>query len=76
VLILGQVVWESEIEVSMAVNNHSKFFGYVLWLFGFMGAHRFYFGRPVTGTIWFFTLGVLGVGWIIDLILIPSMDRD
>ncbi len=41
-----------------------------------MGAHRFYFGRPVTGTIWFFTLGLLGVGWIIDLILIPSMDRD
>ena len=34
--------------------------GYVLCIFGFMGAHRFYFGRPVTGTIWFFTLGLLG----------------
>jgi formate-dependent nitrite reductase membrane component NrfD len=29
----------------------------------------------VTGTIWFFTLGLLGIGWIIDLFLIPSMDR-
>ena len=29
---------------------------------------------PVTGTIWFFTLGLLGIGWLIDLFLIPSMD--
>lgn len=40
-----------------------------------MGAHRFYYGRPVTGTIWFFTLGLLGLGWIIDLFLIPSMSQ-
>lgn len=41
-----------------------------------MGAHRFYYGKPVTGTIWFFTLGLLGIGWLIDLFLIPSMDRE
>ena len=29
---------------------------------------------PITGTIWFFTLGLLGVGWLIDLFLIPRMD--
>ncbi len=29
----------------------------------------------MTGTIWFFTLGLLGIGWLIDLFLIPSMDR-
>ena len=57
-------------------DTHLKSMGYVLWLFGFTGAHRFYYGRPVTGTIWFFTLGLLGIGWIIDLFLIPSMDRD
>jgi TM2 domain-containing membrane protein YozV len=56
-------------------NTHSKLVGYILWLFGFTGAHRFYYGRPVSGTIWFFTLGLLGVGWLIDLFLIPSMDR-
>jgi TM2 domain-containing membrane protein YozV len=49
--------------------------GYILWLFGFTGAHRFYFGRPVTGTIWLFTGGLFLIGWIIDLFLIPSMDR-
>jgi len=57
-------------------DTHSKAIGYVTWLFGFMGMHRFYYGKPVTGTLWFFTLGLLGVGWIIDLFLIPSMDRD
>lgn len=55
--------------------SHSKLIGYLLWIFGFTGAHRFYYGKPVSGTLWFFTLGLLGIGWLIDLFLIPSMDR-
>ena len=54
---------------------HSTAIGYILWIFGFFGAHRFYFGKPISGTIWFFTLGLLFVGWIIDLLLIPGMRR-
>jgi TM2 domain-containing membrane protein YozV len=54
---------------------HNKLIGYILWIFGFMGAHRFYYGKPLTGTIWFFTLGLFLIGWIVDLFLIPSMDR-
>jgi TM2 domain-containing membrane protein YozV len=60
---------------TMQVKSHSKAVGYLLWIFGFTGAHRFYYGKPVTGTIWFLSLGLLGVGWVIDLFLIPSMDR-
>lgn len=56
-------------------NTHSIAIGYILWLFGFTGAHRFYFGKPVTGTIWFLTGGLLLIGWIIDVFLIPGMDR-
>lgn len=56
-------------------DTHSKTIGYLLWIFGFTGAHRFYYGKPVTGAIWFFTLGLLGIGWVIDAFLIPSMDR-
>jgi TM2 domain-containing membrane protein YozV len=41
-----------------------------------MGAHRFYYGKQITGVIWFFTLGLLFVGWIIDLFLIPAMARE
>jgi TM2 domain-containing membrane protein YozV len=44
-------------------------------VFGFLGAHRFYYGKPLSGTIYFFTLGLLFIGWIVDLFLIPSMDR-
>ncbi len=56
-------------------DTHSLLVGYLTWIFGFMGAHRFYYGRQITGTIWFFTLGLLFIGWIIDLFLIPSMER-
>ncbi|MBK1725128.1 NINE protein [Thiocystis violacea] len=56
-------------------DTHSTTMGYLLWIFGFLGAHRFYYGKPVTGTLWFLTLGLLFVGWIIDLFLIPSMER-
>ena len=56
-------------------NTHNKTIGYLLWIFGFTGAHRFYFGKPISGTIWFFTAGLLGIGWLIDLFLIPGMER-
>ena len=56
--------------------THSLLIGYLLWIFGFMGAHRFYYGKQISGAIWFFTLGLLFVGWIIDLFLIPAMERE
>ena len=56
-------------------DTHRKVIGYLLWIFGFTGAHRFYYGKPITGTIWFFTAGLFLIGWIVDLFLIPSMDR-
>lgn len=56
--------------------SHSIPLGYLLWCFGFLGAHRFYFGKPKTGTLWFCTFGLLGVGWLIDIFLIPNMERD
>jgi TM2 domain-containing membrane protein YozV len=58
-----------------ANDTHSKTVGYLLWIFGFTGAHRFYFGKPITGTIWLFTAGLFLIGWLVDLFLIPSMSR-
>ena len=57
-------------------NSHSMIVGYIVWVFGFIGSHRFYYGRPISGTIYFFTLGIFLIGWIIDLFLIPGMDRE
>jgi TM2 domain-containing membrane protein YozV len=59
----------------MPQNTHTPVIGYLLWLFGFTGAHRFYYGRPISGTIYFFTLGLFFIGWLVDLFLIPGMDR-
>ncbi len=56
-------------------NSHTVLIGYFLWIFGFLGAHRFYYGKQISGTIYFFTLGLLFIGWIVDLFLIPSMNR-
>ncbi len=56
-------------------DTHKKTIGYILWIFGFLGAHRFYYGKPISGTIYFFTCGLLFIGWIVDLFLIPGMDR-
>jgi TM2 domain-containing membrane protein YozV len=56
-------------------DTHRKSIGYILWLFGFTGSHRFYYGKPLIGTIYFFTFGLLLIGWIVDLFFIPAMDR-
>ena len=55
-------------------DTHSVLIGYLCWLVGFTGAHRFYFGKQISGTIWFLTAGLCGIGWLIDVFLIPSMD--
>jgi TM2 domain-containing membrane protein YozV len=56
--------------------SHTPVIGYILWVFGFLGAHRFYYGRPISGTLYFFTFGLFFIGWIVDLFLIPGMNRD
>ena len=53
--------------------THSLVMGYILWIFGFMGAHRFYYGRPISGAIYFCTLGLFFIGWIVDLFLMPGL---
>ena len=55
--------------------THSLVVGYVLWIFGFLGAHRFYFGKPISGTVYLLTFGLLGVGWLVDLFLMPGLER-
>jgi TM2 domain-containing membrane protein YozV len=69
-------------------SSHYRIVGYLLWLFGFTGAHRFYFGKrktafcmallslggliPILGYIPWF---MVGAWWLIDLFLIGKMDR-
>lgn len=60
-------------------DEYSPGVAFGLWLaclFGLAGIHRFYLGRPVTGVIWLFTWGLLGIGQLIDLVKLRDMVED
>lgn len=52
--------------------NHecvSKIFSIVIcWFLGAFGAHKFYEGKIGMGILYYFTGGLLGIGWVYDLI--------
>lgn len=53
------------------ISDKSKLVALLLCFFlGWLGIHRFYAGKIATGVIYFFTLGLFGIGWFIDLIMI------
>ena len=57
--------------------ERSILIAYILWFFfGVLGVHRFYCGRYITGIIWLLTGGLCGIGWVIDIFLIPFMVND
>jgi len=37
-------------------------------LFGWLGVHRFYEGKVITGLLYLCTLGFFGLGWIVDIV--------
>ena len=54
-------------------HHRSVLVAYLLWLFwGFFGAHKLYVGKPLVALLYFFTWGLLGVGWLIDLFTLPG----
>jgi hypothetical protein len=42
------------------------------WLTGLGGLHRFYVGKIGTGLLWLVTFGLLGIGQIVDMVLIAT----
>jgi TM2 domain-containing membrane protein YozV len=72
---------EDKILIESRVANERKSAGaaYFLWFFlGFISAHRFYLGKPVTAILqilsYFMLIGF--VWWILDFFLIPSIIDD
>ncbi len=53
---------------NLAVSPKSQGVLIILWFFGgVIGLHYFYAGRIGMGLLYFFTGGLFGIGWIIDL---------
>ena len=47
----------------------NKWVSFVLCLcLGYIGAHKFYEGNGAAGIFYLCTLGLFGIGWVIDLI--------
>lgn len=56
--------------------GRSLIVAYVLWfVWGLLGVHKFYLGRPVWGFVYILTGGLLGVGWLVDLFTLPWQVR-
>ncbi len=69
---------EDMILIEQRAANEKKSAGaaYLLWFFlGWISAHRFYLGKPVTALLqivsYFFLIGF--VWWVLDLFLIPAI---
>jgi TM2 domain-containing membrane protein YozV len=55
----------------MGKSSKSKITAALLSFFlGYLGIHRFYVGKIGTGIVWLLTAGCLGVGNLIDFIMI------
>ncbi|MCU7836046.1 MAG: TM2 domain-containing protein [gamma proteobacterium symbiont of Taylorina sp.] len=56
----------------MEKDTHSVLFGYIFWLFGFLGAHRFYLEKWITAILYLFTGGFFLIGYLYDLLTLNS----
>ena len=68
----AQQPWDEEAPYSTTL-------GYGLWCAGLLGAcgiHRLYMGKVGTGVLWLLTVGLLGIGQLIDLFRMKSLVRD
>lgn len=61
----------NNVQVVHAGKAKNKWVAFLLCFFlGYLGIHRFYEGKIGTGILYFFTGGLFGIGWFVDLIRI------
>ena len=61
----------NRIDAALAHRVKNKWASFFLCLFlGYLGAHKFYEGKPGAGILYLFTCGLFGIGWFIDCIIL------
>jgi len=63
-------VEELEIEAEKECSSYSRFLVLFQAIIGFVGLHRYMVGKIGTAVVFTFTLGFLGIGYLIDLIAV------
>lgn len=69
---MGVLLMQANAQENVAVASpKSRLVTLLLCLFiGTLGIHRFYTGKTGTGILYIFTLGLFGIGTLVDLIMI------
>lgn len=65
--------------MASSASQNRLMMSYLFWAAGFLGVsglHRMYNGKVVTGLIWFFTLGLFGIGQFIDVLFVSGMAEE
>ena len=64
------VVYQEPVSVRTQLWKN-KWVSWILCLFfGFLGAHKFYEGKTGEGFLYLFTVGLCGIGWIVDIFIL------
>lgn len=58
-------------ENNIRISKKSRLVAFLLcYIFGMFGAHRFYVGKKGTAILYILTMGLFGVGMLIDALMI------
>lgn len=68
-----QAAADSQTIPASQMSKKSKTAALLLCIFlGYLGVHRFYVGKIGTGVLYLLTGGLVGIGWIVDIITIAA----
>ena len=68
---VGQpVVFNNYVQMNLASPKNRTAAALLCFFLGCLGVHRFYVGKVGTGVLWLLTLGLFGIGVLVDFIMI------
>ena len=57
--------------VPAGLRAKDKWIALLLWFFlGYVGAHKFYEGKILMGIVYILTVGLFGIGWVVDFFVL------